>query len=41
MSSHSHDPHAVSAVCEAASLLVQQGCDVLGVAVLREPVRAI
>lgn len=41
MSSHSHDPHAVSAVCEAASLLVQQGCDVLGVVVLREPVRAV
>ena len=30
ISGHSHDPHDLSAVCEASSLLLQQGCDVLG-----------
>ena len=36
MSGHSHDPHDMSAVCEASSLLLQQGCDVLGVLALRD-----
>ena len=36
MSGHSHDPHDMSAVCEASSLLLQQGCDVLGGLALRE-----
>ena len=36
MSGHSHDPHDLSAVCEASSLLLQQGCDVLGVLALRD-----
>ena len=36
MSGHSHDPHDMNAVCEASSLLLQQGCDVLGVLALRE-----
>ena len=35
ISGHSRDPHDLSAVCEA-SLLLQQGCDVLGVLALRE-----
>jgi len=36
MSGHSHDPHDMNAVCEASSLLLQQGCDVLGVLALRK-----
>ena len=36
MNSYSSDPHDLSAVCEASSLLLQEGCDVLGVLVLRE-----
>ena len=36
ISGHSHDPHDLSAVCEASSLLLQQGCDVLGGLALRE-----
>ena len=36
MSGHSHDPQDLSAVCEASSLLLQQGCDVLGVLALRD-----
>ena len=36
MGAYSSDPHDVSAVCEASSLLLQEGCDVLGVLVLRE-----
>ena len=36
MSAHSSDAHDLSAVCEASSLLLQEGCDVLGVLVLRE-----
>ena len=36
MNTYSSDPHDLSAVCEASSLLLQEGCDVLGVLVLRE-----
>ena len=36
MSARSHDPHDLSAVCEASSLLLQQGCDVLQVLALQE-----
>ena len=36
MNAYSSDPHDLSAVCEATSLLLQEGCDVLGVLVLRE-----
>ena len=35
MSARSHDPHDLSAVCEASSLLLQQGCDVLQVLALQ------
>lgn len=36
MNTYSSDPHDLSAVCEASSLLLQEGCDVLGVLVMRE-----
>ena len=36
MNAYSSDPHDLSAVCEATSLLLLEGCDVLGVLVLRE-----
>jgi len=30
------DPHVLSGVCEASALLLQEGCDLLGVLTLRE-----
>ena len=36
INAYSSDPHDLSAVCEASSLLLQEGCDVLGVLAMRE-----
>ena len=36
ISASSSDPHVLSGVCEASALLLQEGCDLLGVLTLRE-----